>query len=217
MKAFRDWDLACKINAAILLFLLVAGGLIGGVLYWKTRQILSEEVDTSARAAVRLAAERINRDFPVVEAAAQELALSIELLRPDEAQQKAMIRATLERLRKSVPALCGISIAYIPYGADPESRYYMLYTHVNKAGEIEVARIGGEEYQYFKFDWFTIPQLLDRAVWTEPYLDLYADILMSTRSQPIRDAGGKFIGMTGSRRSTPRLSLPTFTATDRSS
>lgn len=197
MKAFRDWDLACKINAAILLFLLVAGGLIGGVLYWKTRQILSEEVDTSARAAVRLAAERINRDFPVVEAAAQELALSIELLRPDEAQQKAMIRATLERLRKSVPALCGISIAYIPYGADPESRYYMLYTHVNKAGEIEVARIGGEEYQYFKFDWFTIPQLLDRAVWTEPYLDLYADILMSTRSQPIRDAGGKFIGMTG--------------------
>lgn len=28
MKAFRDWDLACKINAAILLFLLVAGGLI---------------------------------------------------------------------------------------------------------------------------------------------------------------------------------------------
>lgn len=103
MKAFRDWDLACKINAAILLFLLVAGGLIGGVLYWKTRQILSEEVDTSARAAVRLAAERINRDFPVVEAAAQELALSIELLRPDEAQQKAMIRATLERLRKSVP------------------------------------------------------------------------------------------------------------------
>ena len=47
MKAFRDWDLACKINAAILLFLLVAGGLIGGVLYWKTRQILSEEVDTS--------------------------------------------------------------------------------------------------------------------------------------------------------------------------
>ncbi len=197
MKAFRDWDLACKINAAILLFLLVAGGLIGGVLYWKTRQILSEEVDTSARAAVRLAAERINRDFPVVEAAAQELALSIELLRPDEAQQKAMIRATLERLRKSVPALCGISIAYIPYGADPESRYYMLYTHVNKAGEIEVARIGGEEYQYFKFDWFTIPQLLDRAVWTEPYLDLYADILMSPRSQPIRDAGGKFIGMTG--------------------
>ena len=71
MKAFRDWDLACKINAAILLFLLVAGGLIGGVLYWKTRQILSEEVDTSARAAVRLAAERINRDFPVVEAAAR--------------------------------------------------------------------------------------------------------------------------------------------------
>ena len=25
VKAFRDWDLACKINAAILLFLLVAG------------------------------------------------------------------------------------------------------------------------------------------------------------------------------------------------
>ena len=32
MKAFRDWDLACKINAAILLFLLVAGGLIGGLI-----------------------------------------------------------------------------------------------------------------------------------------------------------------------------------------
>ena len=38
MKAFRDWDLACKINAAILLFLLVAGGLIGGVLYWRRRR-----------------------------------------------------------------------------------------------------------------------------------------------------------------------------------
>ncbi|MBS1370820.1 MAG: SpoIIE family protein phosphatase [Lentisphaeria bacterium] len=197
MKRFRDWNFATKINTVLLLFLLAVGCGVGGFLYFRTRAILNEEIDQTALAVVELTAARINRVFPPVEAAAQELALALEANRPGEETQKRMIRETLTQMRKTVPSLCGISIAYVPYGEDPASRYFMLYAHVGKTGKIEVARLGDDEYQYFKFDWFTIPQLLDRPVWTEPYLDPYSGVEMCTRSQPIRNATGKFIGMTG--------------------
>ncbi|MDR0932693.1 MAG: SpoIIE family protein phosphatase [Victivallales bacterium] len=197
MKPFRDWNFATKINSILLLFLLIIGGSVGGFLYFRARAILSEEINKTSMAVVELAAARINRVFPPIESAAELLGLSLEATNPNEKTQKQLLRETLGRLRKSVPSLCGISIAYIPYGKDPASRYFMLYAYVGKSGDIEVARIGNDEYQYFKFDWFTIPQLLNRPIWTEPYLDVYAGIEMSTRSQPIHNSDGKFIGVTG--------------------
>ena len=197
MKPFRDWNFSTRINAILLLFLLAAGGGIGGFVYLRTYAILSKEVGLTATAAVNLTAERINSAFPPIEAAAGELALAIEINRPGEEAQKQMIRKTLAQLRKSVPSLCGISIAYLPYKGDPKRHYFMLYAYTDKTGDIEVEQIGSDEFRYFKFDWFTIPQLLNRAVWTEPYLDAYSGIEMSTRSQPIRNEKGEFIGVAG--------------------
>lgn len=197
MKRFRDWSFSTRINAVLLLFLLTAGGGIGGFVYLRTYAILSKEVGLTATAAVNLTAERINSAFPPIETAARELALALEVNQPGLEAQKRMIRETLAQLRETVPSLCGISVAYVPFGGDPDREYFMLYGYVDKNGEIAVSQIGGNEYRYFKFDWFTIPQLLNHAVWTEPYLDSFTGTEMSTRSQPIRDAAGKFIGVVG--------------------
>ena len=197
MKPFRDWNFSTRINVILLLFLLAAGGGIGGFVYLRTYAILNKEVGLTATAAVNLTAERINSAFPPIEAAAEELALAIEINRPGEEAQKQMIRKTLAQLRKSVPSLCGISIAYAPYSFDPARQYFLLYAYADESGEIKAEQIGSGEYRYFKFDWFTIPQLLDRAVWTEPYLDSFSGVEMSTRAQPIRNAEGKFIGIAG--------------------
>ena len=79
MKRFRDWSFSTRINAVLLLFLLTAGGGIGGFVYLRTYAILSKEVGLTATAAVNLTAERINSAFPPIETAARVLALALQV------------------------------------------------------------------------------------------------------------------------------------------
>jgi len=194
MKPLRDWDLSCRINLTLLVLMLIAGGVGGGFLYREVSGLLSGEISRSAQAAVMAAAERINRNFPVVEAAAQEVALSLELLHPDEEEQFKLLGGSFESLRREVPALCGVGIARLP-GGEPGAPPPMLYVHPVADGKIRTVRLANAEYHWLESDWFRIPQLLDRAVWTEPYRNPYTGVLMCTRAQPVRDADGKFRGI----------------------
>ena len=194
MKPLRDWDLSCRINLTLLLLMLAAGGIGGGFLFREVSGLLDEEINRSAQAAVMAAAERINRNFPVVEAAAQELALSLELLNPGEDAQAELLGRSFESLRRPVPALCGVGIARLP-GGEPGGAPPMLYAYPSAEGKLRTVRVSDAEYRWLESDWFRIPQLLDRAVWTEPYRSRYTGVLMCTRAQPIRDAAGKFRGL----------------------
>ncbi len=196
MKAFRDWSLTARQNFALISLLLV---IIGGVFVLIRLQvwtIVNREINQTATFAATLSAQRINQPFPVVMAAAGELAATLEITAPDEAIQRKLLTATFERVRKLAPALCGISIARVPYSVDPGEKYFMLYVY-EKGGEVRVERIGGDDYQYEKFDWFVVPHTLNRPIWTEPYFDRFAEVEMTTFSQPLYLADGTFAGVTG--------------------
>jgi len=79
----------------------------------------------------------------------------------------------------------GSALAFEPYAYDKEMYWYAPYTFEKRNGTIQ-KMLGGKNYDYFKMDWYRLPKLLNKPVWTEPYFDSGGgDTLMCTYSVPI--------------------------------
>ncbi len=196
MKAFRDWNFNAKQTFAVTLLLLL---IFGSLFLWMRREshrLLDDQINRTALAQVEVTAEKINSGLLVVETAAREFAATLEALPREEPLQRRLLEESFRRLHARVPALCGISIAYTPEIFLPDRKYYMLYVQPGADGTVEVTQIGGPDHRYDRFDWFLIPKLLNRPIWTEPYFDTFAECTMTTRAQPLYSEG-RFIGITG--------------------
>jgi len=88
----------------------------------------------------------------------------------------------------------GTCLAFEPYFHDEENYWYAPYT-CERTGNLHSRILGGPSYDYFKMDWYRLPKLLNRPVWTEPYFDAGGgDTLMCTFSTPVyRKLDGKRI------------------------
>lgn len=86
----------------------------------------------------------------------------------------------------------GTCLAFEPYLTGKEKYWYAPYSF-EKNGKLVNRVLGSPEYDYFKMDWYRLPKLLKKPVWTEPYYDEGGgDTLMCTYSSPIfRNINGK--------------------------
>lgn len=96
------------------------------------------------------------------------------------------------------PYVFGTCLAFEPYLGHPDSYWYAPYAF-EKNGRLKTRMLGNEDYDYFKMDWYRLPKILDKPVWSEPYFDKGGgDTLMCTYSIPIHRYFGKtrrFIGV----------------------
>ena len=103
------------------------------------------------------------------------------------------------RILENNPDLNGCSIAFEPDFFKEKGRYFSAYS-LNDDGKIVTSQAGNEYYEYFYMDWYQLPKLLDRPVWTEPFLDYnpgetYSnDDMVASFCKPIKDMNGKYIG-----------------------
>lgn len=88
----------------------------------------------------------------------------------------------------------GTCLAFEPYMTGKEHYWYAPYAF-EKSGRLVYKTLGSPEYDYFKMDWYRLPKLLKKPVWTEPYFDQGGgDTLMCTYSTPIfRNVNGQRI------------------------
>ena len=85
----------------------------------------------------------------------------------------------------------GSSIAFAPYAFDPAQKYFMPYAY-RSGGQLRDKLLGGADYDYFTMDWYQLPEVLKRSVWSEPYFDRSGgDILMATFSSPAFRSNGE--------------------------
>jgi len=93
----------------------------------------------------------------------------------------------------------GSCLAFEPYAYDKDLRWYAPYSFERTQGKTITKLLGGPSYDYFKKDWYRLPKLLGKSVWTEPYFDKGGgDRLMCTYSVPIykkENGTRKFIGV----------------------
>lgn len=96
------------------------------------------------------------------------------------------------------PFLNGCSIAFEPYYYRDRGLYFSAFS-LNDNGVISTTQEGNDHYEYFYMDWFMMPKLLDRPVWTEPFFDYNPDdvtyeAMIASYCKPLKDDFGIFIG-----------------------
>ena len=153
--------------------------IIFGYNYSVTRKIVLKNLRENAG---NLALSRVNHIDGVlkpVERLPESIARYIERLEPDSQNLFDQLKTIVEN-----PEIYGSAIAFQPYRYDKNSLYYCPYVYID-GDSIRTTFLGGENYQYFYWDWYQIPAMLDRAVWSEPYFDEGGgSIVMSTYSVP---------------------------------
>lgn len=110
-------------------------------------------------------------------------------------RQRFMYEATRE-LVLSNPSIIGSAVAFEPYYFKG-TRWFAPYTYVDKeTEEIRTIQMGNSDYDYPTLDWYRVPRLYDRPVWSEPYFDEGGgDRQMATYSLPLKDTTGTFFGI----------------------
>ena len=96
------------------------------------------------------------------------------------------------------PDLNGCSIAFEPNFFKERGRYFSAYSY-NDKGKILTSQEGNEQYEYFYMDWYQLCKLLDRPVWTEPFMDynpedIYSYDMIASYCKPLKDSEGNYIG-----------------------
>ena len=115
-----------------------------------------------------------------VEKAPQHIAYSLEHSSLEKDELLKLTRQVVE----NNPDIYGSTIAFEPYKFDSKLEYFAPY-FFKKDGKTKFTYIGGEDYKYFSWDWYSLPKEKQIALWTEPYFDEGAgDIIMSTYSAP---------------------------------
>ena len=110
-------------------------------------------------------------------------------------RQRFMYEVTRE-LVLSNPNIIGSAVAFEPYYFK-DVRWFAPYTYIDKeTGEVRTIQMGNAEYDYPTLDWYRVPRLYDRAVWSEPYFDEGGGSRrMATYSLPLKDTTGTFFGI----------------------
>jgi len=190
----KNRGIAFKLTFFILASCTVIFVAIFGYNYAVSRRMLVRSIEENARNLALVTVNRIETVLSSVEKVPENLAYFLEQAPCDKEGIISLLRSVVENNAE----IYGATIAFEPYACEKESLYFAPYFY-KRDGEIKFTYVGGDSYRYFYWDWYQIPQELDRPVWSEPYYDEGAgNVIMSTYSVPFyKDVGGerKFMGI----------------------
>ena len=104
-------------------------------------------------------------------------------------------RAVLQTIKDFIAEnkeVYGSCVAFEPYQFNHKEYYHAPY-YYEKEGTVYSKMLGSDHYDYFQQDWYRIPKMLGKAIWSEPYFDRGGgEMYMCTYSVPFyRNVGGK--------------------------
>jgi sigma-B regulation protein RsbU (phosphoserine phosphatase) len=158
-----------------------------GYNYHASRQLVLKNVQENARNLTQSAVSKIELTLNSVEKPPRYLASLLEMF-PYSRQD--LLKQIKEMVVKNED-IFGSTVAFEPYAYDRSRRYFAPYFNED-SGQVKLSYLGSKDYQYFLWDWYMIPKVLDKAIWSEPYFDEGGgNIVMSTYSVPFyRDVRG---------------------------
>ena len=162
------------ITSVVLIFQLV---LIHN--YYVSRNTIMENITEYAQTL----AISTNREIGKVLSGAQQIAKDLSCILEYSAFTQKELVESLKNVVANNNNIYGCSISFEPYLFDKTKYYFSSYFY--KPGGVIKSFSNNEEYNYFKWDWYTIPKKLSKGVWSEPYIDEEGiDILMVSYSEP---------------------------------
>ena len=184
MEWLRRRGIAFKLSLLVLSGVTLVIALILGFNYQISRRLMAEKIEENAFNLAQATANRINTLLKAAEKIPAGVAQTIDELHPDSRELDNLLR---DRLTNN-PELFGIAVAFAPLTAGSEKTLNSCY-YTNQYDRIRRSPI---TYDYRTHDWYQIPKVLGRAVWSEPYYGESGHAIMTTYSVPFyRHKGGQ--------------------------
>ena len=189
---FRNWSITWRLSVSVLAVTAVILAAVIGYGYVVARQILEQELEAKAWQLSFATTNRIQTVETAVRKLAGGLAAEIEVQAP---QNGEYVYRLLERLVMDNEEVFGAAVALEPKALGYSESYTAPY--VFRAGNRSVRdELGKKANPYFIQDWYALPQMMKRPVWSEPYrAESGGNALMVSYSVPIYDSGGAFLGV----------------------
>jgi GAF domain-containing protein len=177
----------------IVISLLILAFLVSTILSIRASQTaLIETLKGELTAQTDTKAELIRTNLVWTRSVAIDLAASAEVIDYDEETILNTIRNTLAHNEQ----VFGSTIAYEPHKFQPGIYYWSPYYSRTPDGELRFTQLGNPEYNYFDWEWYTLPKAKGEPVLSPPYFDAGGgEIWMVTWSAPFFDNVGNFKGV----------------------
>ncbi|MCX5772302.1 MAG: cache domain-containing protein, partial [Candidatus Hydrogenedentes bacterium] len=176
----RGLSLAVKLSVVVLVSVAVIFVGAFEYNYRMSRQIILKNVELAAQNLTQATAGSITSLLAPLETLVQYVSMDIEQRSLSGKELELLVSQTVS----SNSAIFGAAIAFEPNSYAANSQYVMYYAHHEGDG-IAVEKVGDASYDYHFMDWYIIPKLLGRPIWSEPYFDEGAgNITMATYSAP---------------------------------
>ena len=188
----RGLSLRAKLPLTVILLMMVAFLVVTYLSVRAARESLTKTLGNDLIAQASLQAELIRSYLTWTRSMAIDLAASAEAITFDETTMLATIHQTLQRNEQ----IFGSTIAYEPYQFQSNLYYWSPYYSRASDNTIQFAQLGNPEYNYFQWDWYTLPKKKNASVLSPPYFDEGGgNIWMVTWSVPFYNSAGKFKGV----------------------
>ncbi len=190
----RNRGIAFKLTISFLTGILLVFAVIFTLNYQVSRRFIRDEVIRSSQNKLFATIYEIETVLRAVEEVPEIMADFLEHATYTKDELENFLFAVVD----SNKAVYGSTIAFEPYGFDPEERYFSPYVH-RSGGKVAKSYLGGDDYKYFDWDWYSVPKETNESEWTDPYYDEGGgNILMATYSVPFYKKtaeGRKFKGI----------------------
>jgi class 3 adenylate cyclase len=182
MLSFRK-SITMKIALLVIGSTCLVLALVLSVNYSRSRELIRQEAEKSARHLTSSLANEIAQEFLLVAQAVDDFTASLEASTWDE-------DALLGRITRMVTEherVFGSTVAFLPYMFKPDVEKFAPYFY-RASGKIKFEQLGTDSYNYFSKDWFSLPVHLRKGVWTDPYFDEGGgNVAMITYARPLFD------------------------------
>ena len=187
-------SLSTRLSLLVVLFSAIILVAALGFLFGTSSQAIRQEAINRATQSLESTALRVQGILDYVEVATNntDWLITRHLDEPDS------MFVYSRRILENNPDLNGCSIAFEPDFFKEKGRWFSAYS-LNDHGTIRTAQEGNSYYEYFYMDWYQLCKLLDRPVWSEPFVDyntecFYSTEMITSYCKPIKDSDGKYIG-----------------------
>ena len=177
---FRNKGIAFKLTFFIIASSAIIFALVFSYNYSTSRKIIVQGIEKNA---VNLAVGTANKIESFI-MPIQKIPETIALILEDSDVDHSDITNLLEIIVANNSNVFGAAIAFEPYCFNSNSYYFAPYYYRNNNGT-SFSNLNSTNYNYFSWDWYSLPKKLSKSVWSEPYFDDGAgNIIMSTYSVP---------------------------------
>lgn len=187
----RRLSLRIKLPLIVILLLILAF-LVSTILSIRAAQsALIDTLKGELTAQTDTKAELIRTNLVWTRSVAIDLAAAAEVINYDKETILNTISNTLEHNEQ----IFGSTIAYEPYQFQPDIYYWSPYYSRTSDG-LRFTQLGNPDYNYFGWEWYTLPKAKREPVLSPPYFDEGGgEIWMVTWSAPFFDNNGDVKGV----------------------